>query len=178
MVKKLLILVAVGAIAGALIYKFYISKPIANVIDEKAAYTTTYDALVKELNTNDTATEKKYMDKTIEISGIVKSLNLGDSSSTITIGDTSNKLDIVAIFQIDSRNNATTKGLVFGMPVTLKGKVTGLENAPSRKAAAPTTTATKDGEAEGIDDLVDNLMEDVNGGMTLQLKDGAVIKKQ
>lgn len=163
MIKKLGIVVVVGLLAAFLVWKFVINKDITNVADKKAAFTTSFEGISKEINANDSIAGAKYDDKIIEISGIIKSLEPGDSTTTVILGDTTGTNDIEVICQIDARNNATAKDLQYGINATLKGRFTGIDN--QRTKSEPTE--------EGEEDLLGSL-----GGVTVQIKDAAVVKKQ
>jgi hypothetical protein len=127
MVKKIGILVALAAIAGFLVWKFYINKPVENVSNIKPAFSTIdYKALVTEINASDSVANAKYMDKVIAVKGIIKAMQLGDSASSVTIGEPENDIEIVC--QIDVRNNTTAKNLKDGDSTVIKGKVTGIDN--------------------------------------------------
>ena len=124
--KPLLFTATILAIAGFLFWKFYINKDIANVANTKADFSISAANLIKESLANDTAVSNKYFNKLIVVDGIVKLNNATDSSSVISLGDST--LNTI-ICQVDARNNAAAKVLKEGAPVKIKGRFTGITDS-------------------------------------------------
>ncbi len=123
--KPLLLTGAILAIIGFLVWKFYVNKDIANVANTNADIKVTADNLIKEALANDTATATKYNNKTIEVDGKINLINSSDSSTVISLGDSTTSS---IICQIDTRNNAAAKSLKEGANVKIKGRFTGIND--------------------------------------------------
>ncbi len=135
------------AIAAVLVWKYVINKDIHNVTNEKPAYTVTALALLKEWEANDTASTKKYLEKLVQITGTVTSISSGDSATVINLGDSTTESNIVC--QIDTRNNAAATQVKLNTTVTIKGMVAGANSL--------------------------GVIEGINLGNTIELKDGAIV---
>jgi tRNA_anti-like len=89
----------------------------------KADYTISANELIKEFITNDTATNKKYLEKTLAITGNASSVEvLADSTSTIQFADSTGSY---AIFSLEKDQLEKVKTIKTGDPVSLKGVCSG-----------------------------------------------------
>jgi hypothetical protein len=125
LLKPILITVAILGIAGFLFWKFYINKDIANVSGSKADYTINASQLINEALANTAATNTKYANKLIVVDGKINLINATDSSSVISLGDSTTS---TIICQVDARNNAGAKNLKEGAVVKIKGRFTGIND--------------------------------------------------
>jgi cytoskeletal protein RodZ len=124
LVKKLLGVLVVMGIIGFLVWKFYINADNKNLKNSKADFAIGTTQLIKEIDASDTGINKKYLDKIIEISGNVKSVEPSDSATLVTFGDTTSNTIIQC--QIDARNNSLAAAIKPNTNVTIKGKVAGI----------------------------------------------------
>jgi tRNA_anti-like len=89
----------------------------------KADYSVTAEALIHEFLTNDTATNKKYMDKVLVVNGNASAVEiLDDSTTTIKFADSTGSY---AIFSLEKNQYEKTKQIKQGDTVSLKGVCSG-----------------------------------------------------
>lgn len=89
----------------------------------KADYTISAAALIKEFATNDTATNKKYSDKMLAVTGNTSAVEiLPDSTSTIKFEDSTGSY---AIFSLEKNEFDKVKIIKQGDAVSLKGVCSG-----------------------------------------------------
>lgn len=95
-----------------------------DVSDAVASFNTTGESIIREFTADEQSANTKYLDKIIEVSGIVKSIDKDDAGSvTVVLGNPS---DISSIrCNIDSAHSDETTGLQKNIPVTIKGVCTG-----------------------------------------------------
>ena len=76
--KKILIIVLILA-AGAASYGYYLyNKPRSGVSEMKTAYVTDAKSLFSEFSTDENSANAKYLGKAIEVSGMVRSVDIDD----------------------------------------------------------------------------------------------------
>ncbi|NVK52300.1 MAG: hypothetical protein HWD85_05145 [Flavobacteriaceae bacterium] len=76
MLKRKYILISILLLALSLIIGYnYIYKEHRNISEEKAAFTVTSEAIFKEYNSDVDSATKKYLDKTIKVSGTVTEID-------------------------------------------------------------------------------------------------------
>ena len=78
-----LILAVIGVIAAALIWKFYINKPHADIEKAEPAYTMAAEQLWKEYNADLKLADSLYTGKILEVSGTIGATEKGDSLSYV-----------------------------------------------------------------------------------------------
>lgn len=89
----------------------------------KADYTVSSDELIREFLANDTATNKKYIDKMLVVNGNAAAVEvLEDSTSTVKFADSTGSY---AIFSLEKDQYEKTKALKQGDAVSLKGVCSG-----------------------------------------------------
>lgn len=89
----------------------------------KADYTIKAADLLKEFLANDSAANKKYNEKVLEINGMVSAINLAaDSTSTIRFEDSTGSY---AIFSMEKNQIDKIKNIKAGDPVSVKGVCSG-----------------------------------------------------
>lgn len=89
----------------------------------KADYTITATGLLKEFMANDSAANKKYNEKVLEINGMVSAIDLAaDSTSTIRFEDSTGSY---AIFSMEKDQIDKMKNIKAGDTVTVKGICSG-----------------------------------------------------
>lgn len=125
-IKKLgwVIIGPVFAFAGFMFIQQYLEKEtFDDTANVKADYTVNADALIKEFLTNDTATNKKYLDKVLVVNGNASAVNvLPDSTSTIKFEDSTGSY---AIFSLEKTEIENVKNIKSGDVVSLKGVCSG-----------------------------------------------------
>lgn len=103
--------------------KMIMSETHAATENVKADYTVTANSLISEFLSNDTATNKKYMDKVLVVDGTASAVELlPDSSSTVKFSDSTGSY---VIFSLDKELYEKSKGLKQGDALSLKGVCSG-----------------------------------------------------
>lgn len=110
-------LIAVLIAALAYVYFFVYNKKNPDIEDKKADYQITAVDLINDCEKLDTAANRKYNDKVIEIKGKVSSTIPGDSITSIIMDE--NKSTTITI-EMYSRHNELAKNLKIGEEVTVK----------------------------------------------------------
>jgi tRNA_anti-like len=126
MVTKLIWLLAGPVFAyGAYMVgeKYIMSETHSATENVKADYTVNSVDLIKEFLANDTATNRKYLDKTMVINGNTSAVEiLSDSTSTIRFADSTGSY---AIFSLEKSELPRVQNIKKGDPVSLKGVCSG-----------------------------------------------------
>jgi hypothetical protein len=113
----------IGAAAAIYIYKEY-NRKHKDTAKLKPAYTVTATGLVSEFESNEQASNKKYLDKVIRVDGMVKKLEQDDRGFyTIILGDTAAMSSVRC--SIDSVHTREAAGIKQGMVIAVKGICTG-----------------------------------------------------
>lgn len=111
--KKLLKIFIIIALAAILYVIFQIYKPQRNIATEDATASVTSSILLSDFSKNLNQANTKYLNKTIEISGKVTSVE-----NDLVIID-----DIISCIMLPNQSKPKT-----GEQVTVKGKLIGFEN--------------------------------------------------
>ena len=82
MKKKYIIIFLILVVAIAFAYK-YLYHSHRNISDEKASFSLTTAKLIREYQEDENLANKKYLDKTIQIKGLVTSYNIENKTVTI-----------------------------------------------------------------------------------------------
>jgi hypothetical protein len=91
--------------------------------DVKTDFTVQADSLIREFLVNDTAANKKYLEKVLVVNGNAASIELRpDSSSMIKFADSTGSY---AIFSLEKDQYKAVKDLQTGSPVSVKGVCSG-----------------------------------------------------
>ena len=113
----LIIVFIVTLLAAAYVYFFVYNKKNPDIENKKADFKVTAVEFIDDCEKLDTAANRKYNDKVIEIKGKVNSTILGDSISSIVLDE--NKSTTITI-EMYSRFNDLAKNLKVGEEVTIK----------------------------------------------------------
>lgn len=144
MIKKILILLVVGAVAAFFVYK-YAMRPVADTSEIKPDVSITFTDINSKMNASDTATLNAYTSKVISVNGNIKSITkdstittdtvtIGNvfkftkmitTNVTIIIGDTSTNNTIIC--QGDSRHVFDFKSFLVNQNATIKGICAGCD---------------------------------------------------
>jgi type II secretory pathway pseudopilin PulG len=127
--KILVALVIIGIIAAALVYKFYINKPHADIEKATPAYTIAAAELWKQYNTEIKAADSLYTGKVIEITGNISRTDLSDSlvfavfvmEADSMFGNKSVRCEMLPKY------NTEVKAFGKGAEVTIKGYCNGFD---------------------------------------------------
>jgi hypothetical protein len=115
----ILLLIAIGAFVG---YRVYTNK-VPNYADETPEITTTTTELADAFNKDTANASKRFMDKIVRVTGIVKSMD----SSAVVLGEEGNPSDVVV--GLDDRNLKGIQYLKAGDTAILQGKFSGYSKA-------------------------------------------------
>ena len=116
-VLLIVFLITVLIAAAAYVYFFVYNKKNPDIEDKKADYQITAVEFISDCEKLDTAANRKYNDKVIEINGKVSSTIPGDSITSIVMDE--NKSTTITI-EMYSRYNDLAKNLKVGEEVTIK----------------------------------------------------------
>jgi len=111
--KKLIILVLI-IIVGVIIAYNYIYQDHRDIESEKSEFSLTSTELSNEFSTTQSESEKKYLNKTIEVIGTISELN----QDNMTLNNT-----IVCLF-----NNLPQQSLAIDLNVKIKGRFIGYDD--------------------------------------------------
>jgi hypothetical protein len=123
-ILRLFALALVAASVAALYaYREYNRKK-PDMADAKADFSLKGSILIKEFIADEKASNAKYLDKVIEITGTVKALDKDDNGmNTVVLGETSSMYAIRG--SMDSAHNQEAAALSSGSTITLVGVCTG-----------------------------------------------------
>ena len=124
MIKKIIVLLAVGAVAVFFIYK-YAMRPVADTSEMKPDVSLTFTDINSKMNASDTATLNAYTSKVISVNGNIKSISNEDTTVTIIIGDSATTNSVIC--QVDSRHITDFKSFLINQNATIKGICAGCD---------------------------------------------------
>ncbi len=116
-----IIVVLAIAVVGYYIWSEY-NRENADVSDSKADVTTSAASLIKEFADDSLTASKKYIDKTVLVSGEVKSV---DTSGVISLGVAGDMSSVQCT--MDKRHTLDYSTVKEGTTVSIKGKCSGYE---------------------------------------------------
>jgi hypothetical protein len=120
--KKLLGIIAIlGLVAAGLGYYYY-NKPTESLADAKPVFTVSADTLFAEFESDESTANKKYLDKTIEVTGKVMSVNADTSGLAITLETTSGMFGVICKLEDKQVEESAYQA---GQRVKMKGQCTG-----------------------------------------------------
>lgn len=121
--NRIIIALLVGLlVAGGIVYFVY-NKPHRDVASEEAEHRVTADQLFDEYEADEAAANAKYLDKTIEVTGIISEITVNDAGQTNAILTAENAMigGVSTTFQAA----VTIEPLQEGQEVCVKGRCTG-----------------------------------------------------
>ena len=148
MKRKIILGIAVLIVVGGSIAAWKYFEKSTNYVEKDPEIITTAKEMVGQFEADTAAASKRFMDKIIRVSGVVKSFD----SSAVVLGE-EGASDVV--IGLDDRNSHGITHLKLGEAATLQGKFSGYS------------------KAGGGDDLLSSL-----GGTTINIDYAGVISKQ
>jgi hypothetical protein len=112
----ILVIVVFGGYLG---YRIYMDETV-DVVNRNADVNISADALIAAFEKDSSSAMKTYMDKLVEVTGVVKAV---DTSGTVILGSPGMESSIV--FSLDRRHLSDHKDLKAGDMVVMQGKCTG-----------------------------------------------------
>jgi len=122
-----LIVAAIGLVVGLSVLYYVFNKPHRNVKGEAPAFTMTAEALYTEYSTNEDASNTKYINKVLQITGNIAEVSIGTSETTITLVDAMAGVGCALDSTVAIEMKDKIKALKQGDKVTLKGKCDGYD---------------------------------------------------
>lgn len=119
----IILIVAIGLMAGAGIGYYLYNKPPADVAKMKPAFKLTATALNESYEKNEKEANEKYLGKIIEVTGEISSIEK-DSTATLVLSTGGNSMSTVRC-TLSPREKAGENSLSVGNRIKLKGKCTG-----------------------------------------------------
>lgn len=123
--KKALVSGLILAIAAAGIYWYIATEKFSDTKDRKAAFSVNAIDFIREFRASDSAANKKYREKIIEIKGRVSELEAPDSATiNVKIVDTATGDYVIFAFQEQHLDEART--IKTGDSISIKGSCSGV----------------------------------------------------
>lgn len=120
---KVLIVILI-AIAGGGYYAWHLyNKPVASTVEVKTELAVTSEALFSEYESDEAAANAKYLDKFIEVTGVVRSKNQDDMGVNLVLEAGNDFFGINCA--IEKGQEAAVETINEGDKVTIKGKCAG-----------------------------------------------------
>jgi hypothetical protein len=124
MLRKILAIVAVLLVIGAAVGYYMWNKPHRTAEDEKPAATLTADELFNQFNSDAAGSNAKYLDKVIQVSGVVNSVKTTENNETKIALQTPDEMGIAEISVILKAGEKADQ-IKDGTTVVLKGICSG-----------------------------------------------------
>jgi hypothetical protein len=116
------LMLVIVVIAGTVYYVF--NKPHRNVVSEEAAFSLSSDQLLAEYDNDTASANKKYLDKVIQLKGIVSDV-IADQQGEVVIVLNDGKSIFGITCTISANSKEAGKKYQKGSEITLKGICTG-----------------------------------------------------
>jgi len=116
--KKFLWIALILLVAGLGFAAYLWNKPHRTADDEKPVAMLTADALFMEFSANDAASNAKYLDKVVEVSGVVNTIGKNDANETKIALATS---DMLAEVSCIIKEGEKTDGIASGTNIVIRG---------------------------------------------------------
>ncbi len=122
-----IILAAVGLVAAALVWKFYVNKPHEDIDSATPAYSMATEDIWKQYNENPKTADSLYTGKVIELTGNFTRVDKNDSLVSVIFVMAADSLfgDKTISCQMYQKHNDEASALKAGTPVKIKGYCTG-----------------------------------------------------
>lgn len=122
--KRIIIGGIVVVIMITAVYAWYqYNRTVQGLSDVRADYSVNATALINEFVNNEDSASKKYLNRILSVKGTIKSIESGEGSGTIVLGDTTDMSGVRCV--LDSSAHSLTGSLHTGAVVTVKGAITG-----------------------------------------------------
>lgn len=125
-----LILLALGIVAAALVWKFYVNKPHEDIDSATPAYSMTTDEIWKQYNTDQKTADSLYTNKVIQLSGILSRVDKNDTIVSVIFVMAADEMfgDKTISCQMYNKHNAEASALTAGSKLKVKGFCTGFND--------------------------------------------------
>ncbi|MGS2741021.1 OB-fold protein [Sinomicrobium sp. M5D2P17] len=117
------IIIAAGALIGSLVFMKLYNKPHTDVHRADPDYTLTATTLIEAFKTDETGANGLYLDKILQVEGVIKDISIVDGNSVITLGVENSGENIIC--NMYPTENKKALGLHKGQKIKVKGICTG-----------------------------------------------------
>ncbi|MBU3012110.1 OB-fold putative lipoprotein [Polaribacter vadi] len=122
-VKKIILVILILGIVGAIIgYKTY-NKPHLNIVATKADFNVSANKIIEDFSTDETTANSKYLEKIIAIKGIISDIKIEKEKGIITLKTNDDFASILCHLSEEATNKMSD--LKVGESITIKGICTG-----------------------------------------------------
>jgi hypothetical protein len=122
--KRIIIGGIIAIIIIVALYAWYeYNRTVQGLNDVSADYTVNATELIHEFVSNDTTANQKYLNKILEVKGMIKKIEENSGTGIVVLGDTTDMSGVRCI--LDSATSANAGSLKRGAVVTIKGAITG-----------------------------------------------------
>jgi hypothetical protein len=127
--KIVLILAAIGLVAAAVIWKFYVNKPYEDIDSVSPAFSMTTEEIWSQYNTNRKGADSLYNNQVIELTGTLNRIDKNDSivSVIFVMADDSMFGDKTIACQMYKKHNDEAIALKADSNVKIKGLCVGFD---------------------------------------------------
>jgi len=121
--KKIIIIILILAIVGAFVaYKMY-NKPHVDVADSKSDIVLTADAIMTDFSSNENEANTKYLEKIIEVSGVISEMKKEKGKGIITLKTNDDFGSVLC--HLSASSSTKMNALKEGQTINIKGICTG-----------------------------------------------------
>ena len=121
--KKLLWAGLIIVVIGAAIYWYVATEKFSDTKDRKSAFTVSAIDFIREFQQNDSAANKKYIDKIVTVTGRVSEIEPADTTLNLKFIDSST--GSYAIFAFQQQHLTEARTVKVGDSVSVKGSCSG-----------------------------------------------------
>ncbi len=126
-IRIAIILAAIGLVAAALVWKFYVNKPHEDIDSATPAYSMATEDIWKQYSENPKTADSLYTGKVIELSGNLSRVDKNDSLVSVVFVMAADSMfgDKTISCQMYQKHNDEASALTAGTQVKIKGYCTG-----------------------------------------------------
>lgn len=122
MIKKIVGAIVLLGLIGGVIGFYYYNKPVESLKDKPAELCVSADSLFAMYETDELASNAKFLDKVIEVNGKVQSVNTDTSGLSLTLQTGSGMFGVIC--KLEDKSTPETSFNV-GQDIRLKGQCSG-----------------------------------------------------
>lgn len=120
--KFILIVILLTGLAGIITGIYFYNLRNKNLLKEKPDFTITAEDLQKEFESDENASTSKFVNKIVEVTGVISSIEKGENNAiNVALTTGSSLSSVICTFP----GNTDTSGLIAGRTVTLRGECSG-----------------------------------------------------
>ena len=120
--KFILIVILLTGLAGIITGIYFYNLRNKNLLKEKPDFTITAEELQKEFESDENASTSKFVNKIVEVTGVISSIEKGENDAlNVALKTGSSLSSVICTFP----GNTDISGLLAGQAVTLRGECSG-----------------------------------------------------